>query len=350
MRIIFDVGHPGDFHVLKNLGHLLKKHGATILFTTREKEFEKALIKAEGFDFKSFGKHYKTRIGKLFGLIKFDLIMVLTAFRFKPDLFISHGSIYASHASFLLRKKHMSLEDTGNMEQILLYRPFADVILTPDVLQQELGPKQIRYNGYHEIAYLHPDVFTPDPSVFQSLGLAENEPFGILRFVAWSASHDTGHKGLSEEDKNRLVEILSKSMRVFISSEAPLPEHLASYRFNIAPEKLHDALNYASIVISEGATVASEAGVLGTPAIYINTIPISYCQDQEDYGLVYNTTDSKKVFQLVDEILQQDRAEFRRRRTKLLGDKINVTQFFYNFIVERYLKLWPLLLIHLEHV
>ena len=127
-------------------------------------------------------------------------------------------------------------------------------------------------------------------------------------------------------------------MKVFISSEAELPEHLNSYAYSVAPEKLHDALYYASLVISEGATVASEAGVLGTPAIYINTIPISYCLDQENYGLVYNTTDSVKVFQLIEEILKLDRAEFRRRRERLLDDKIDVNKFLLNFIQERYMK------------
>lgn len=338
MRVLFDVGHPGDFHALKNLGLALQDLGVEVLFTTREKEFEIELIKAAGFKYKSFGKHYKTISGKIFGLLKFDLKMILTALQFKPDLFISHGSIYASHAGFILRKKHMSLEDTGNMEQIRLYKPFTDVILTPEVLPANLGPKQIRYNGYHEIAYLHPDTFKPDPKVYQLLGLEEGEPYAILRFVSWNASHDGGHSGIQAADKSRLVELLESKMKVFISSEAELPEHLQSYAYSVAPEKLHDALYYASIVVSEGATVASEAGVLGTPAIYINTIPISYCIDQENYGLVFNTTDSVKVFQLIDEILKLDRAEFRRRRERLLNDKIDVNKFLLNFIQERYMK------------
>lgn len=336
MKIIIDVGHPGDFHVFKHLAHLLIKKGADVLFTTREKEFEIELIQAEGFKYKSFGKKYQSRLGKLWGMVVFDIKMLLTALRFKPDLFISHGSIYASHAAFWLRKKHMALEDTGNMEQIVLYRSFADVILTPEVLPLDLGSKQIRYEGYHEIAYLHPDFFKPNPSVYEWLGLERGEEYAIVRFVSWNASHDVGHQGLSDEDKMKLVEKLSRQMRVFITSEAELPASLLPYRIKIAPEKLHDALHYASIVVSEGATVASEAGVLGTPSIYINTIPISYCQDQEKYGLVYNTSESKKVFALVDEILQQDREVFRQKSQQLLNEKINVTKYFYNFIAERY--------------
>lgn len=334
--MIVDIGHPGHVHLFKNLAHLFEQEGAEVLFTTREKEFELELLKAEGFHFKSFGKHYKRLIGKIWGILKFDLKMLITAFRFKPDLFISHGSIYASHAAFLLGKKHLSLEDSGNMEQIMLYRPFTDMILTPQVLPEELGPKQLRYDGYHEIAYLHPAFFKPDASVYEWLGLEKDEKYAIVRFVSWNASHDIGHKGLSNMDKIELVNKLSAKMKVFITSEAKLSPELEPYLIKIAPEKLHHALNFAEIVVSEGATVASEAGVLGTPCIYINSIARSYCQDLEHYGLVYNTNEPDKVFKLVETILSEDRAVFRERSNKMLSDKVNVTQFLHDFIIARY--------------
>ncbi len=337
MKIIIDIGHPGHVHAMKNLARLLMQDGAEILFTAREKEFELELLRAEGFRFKSFGKHYKSIPGKIWGLLKFDLQMYLTGLRFKPDLFLSHGSMYAAHAAFLLGKKHVSLEDSGNMEQILLYRPFTEYILTPDVLPEELGPRQIRYPGYHEIAYLHPDFFTPDPAVFEKLGVASGEQYAIIRFVSWNATHDAGHRGLSGSDKVKLVQKLAEKMKVFISSEAKLPAELEPFRFKIPPEWLHHAIAFAAIVVSEGATIASESGVLGTPAIYINSIARSYCQDQERYGLVFNTSDSVKVSGLVDEILSQDRAVFRQRRDQLLASKVNVTRWFYNFIKEKYM-------------
>lgn len=332
MRILFDIGHPGHVHLFKNVARLLMKDGAEVLFTAREKEFEIDLLKAEGFRYKSFGKHYKSLLGKVWGLLKFDVKMLLAGLRFKPDLFVSHGSIYAAHAAFLLRKKHLSLEDSGNMEQIVLYRPFTQAILTPDVLPENLGPKQIRYKGYHEIAYLHPDYFTPDPEVYAWLGLTEGEKYAIVRLVSWNATHDAGHKGLSNEDKVKLVRKLSKKMRVFITSEKELPDELKPYQIKIAPDKIHHALSFASIVVSEGATIASEAGVLGTPTIYINSIARSYCQDEEKYGLVYNTSESKKVFALVDDILRQDRQSFRDKSKLLLAAKVNVTQFLHDFI------------------
>jgi predicted glycosyltransferase len=116
MRILIDIGHPGHVHLFRPFAQQMIKNGHAILFTCREKEFEIELLKAAGFSYKSFGKKHKTIIGKIWGLIKFDVLEVITALKFKPDVLLSHGSPYAAHAAFLLRKKNIALEDIGNSE------------------------------------------------------------------------------------------------------------------------------------------------------------------------------------------------------------------------------------------
>ena len=197
MKIIIDIGHPGHVHLFRPFGVAMQQKGHILLFTCRQKEFEIELLSAAGFAYKSFGKHYLTKIGKVWGLLRFNLQMLLTALKFKPSLFLSHGSIYAAQIAWLLRKPHVSMEDTGNMEQVRLYKPFTKAILTPNILIKELGPKQIRYNSYHEIAYLHPSIFKPDISVKGKLGLNLEDKYCIIRFVSWNATHDAGHTGFS---------------------------------------------------------------------------------------------------------------------------------------------------------
>ncbi len=263
--------------------------------------------------------------------------MIFQSVSFKPDLYLSHGSIYASHAAFVLGKKHIALEDSGNMEQIRLYRPFTHKILTPHVLPEDLGPKQIRYNGNHEIAYLHPHYFTPNEKIYGDLKLPENTPYAILRFVSWNATHDLGQNGLTPAEKERCVQLLAKKMKVFISSENDLPPEMQKFIMPVSPDKFHDVLSCATLVISEGATVASESGVLGTPAIYINPIRRSYCEELQEYGLVYNINDYSfsKLESTIDEILNQDNQEFNSRRDLFLSDKIDVTAFVHKYITQR---------------
>ena len=58
---------------------------------------------------------------------------------------------------------------------------------------------------YHELAYLHPNRFTPDPGILDLLGVKESQRYVIIRFVGWGASHDKGHAGITPEMKRRAV-------------------------------------------------------------------------------------------------------------------------------------------------
>ena len=334
MKIFIDIGHPAHVHLFKNFAWEMIKKGHEILFTARDKEYEIYLLKKYDFNYDSFGKHYPSKIGKILGLIKFNILLLIQSIKFKPDVFLSHGSIYAAHVSFLMRKPHIALEDSGNMEQIRLYRPFTEVILTPNVLQEELGNKQVRYKGYHELSYLLPNYFKPDKSIFNALGIKSEEEYCVFRFVSWKATHDKDQSGFKLKDKFKLVELLSKKLRVFISSEGGLPVKLREYQINISPERMHDALAFATLFIGEGATMASEAGVLGTPSIYVNTLVRQYNEDQEKYGLVFNFRSGEGVLKKALELLNTPDLKriHQERRKKMLADKIDVTAFMVWFV------------------
>lgn len=333
MNILIDIGHPAHVHLFKHFAFEMQRRGNVILFTCREKEFEIELLKYYGFNYKSFGKKYNSKPGKLWGMIEFSIKEFISGLNFKPDILLSHGSMYAALASKLLNKPHIALEDSGNWEQIRLYLPFTKCVLTPFVLHENLGKKQIRYNGYHELAYLHPNYFTPDKSVLKELGINGDEKYAILRFVSWNASHDIGQTGMGYDFKKELINLLSKSMKVFISSEQSLPAEFSKYSIPIPPQKMHDALSFASIFIGEGATMAAEAGILGTPSIYINSISRSYCEDQEKYGLVYNFKNINGVIDKVKSLLPSlDQKKDFTKRNKMLADKIDVTAFLVWFV------------------
>ena len=334
MKILIDIGHPAHVHLFKNFAWRMQEKGHEILFTLRDKEHELYLLKTYGFKYNSFGPHLKSKAGKMFGLLRFNIKMFVCAISFKPDIFLSHGSIYAAQIAWLLKKPHISMEDSGNMEQVRLYRPFTKAIITPDVLPENLGEKQIRLRTFHEIAYLHPDYFKPDDSIFEYLKISKNDKYCILRFVSWNATHDVGHKGLSDTEKISLVKILSKHFRVFISAESEIIDELKRYKISIPAERIHDALFFASLFVGEGATMASESGVLGTTAVYINSIRRFYCEDQERFRLVFNFQDAKKAIAKVEDQLAFEESRYKRKesRESLLKEKINLTAFLIWFV------------------
>ncbi|MFX0135575.1 MAG: DUF354 domain-containing protein [Candidatus Hodarchaeota archaeon] len=332
---MIDVGHPAHVHLFKHITWSLQKKKNIVLFTARDKENAIDLLRAYNFWFVKTGPHYNSILKKIYGMLKYNLSLLKIAWKFKPDILLSAGSICAAHVSFLLNKPHISMEDTGNMEQIRLYKPFTKAILTPKSFPKDLGKKQIRYNGYHELAYLHPDYFKPNPDVLRELGIKKGEKFFILRFVAWKATHDIGHKGLSIESKRQLIEFLGKFGKVFISSEKKLPQRLVKYKLKISPEKIHDILYYATIYVGEGATMASECAILGTPAIYVNDIHLGYTDEEQDkYGLIFQSIDEKQIKRRIIKLLNTKnlKKEWQNKREKLLKDNIDVTKWMLDFV------------------
>ena len=339
MRILIDIGHPAHVHLFKHFALEMQKKGHQIFFTCREKEFEIYLLEKYGFEYKSFGKKYSTKFGKIWGLIEFDIKEFLASLKFKPDIFLSHGSIYAAHAAFMLRKPHISMEDTGNSEQVNFYLPFTECVLTSDFFEKDYINKQIRYSGYHELTYLHPNYFKPDNNFLSSLQLDGYEKYVLLRFVSWKATHDQGQSGISVDTQKKIVKILSQKYKVFVSSEKSLSSEFEPYRVSFTPEKIHDALYYSDLFIGEGTTMAMESGILGTPSLYVNSLQYDNINDLSKYGLVTSYNNDEKLIDTVEKILKRDSSknDWRARRNKMLADKIDVTAFLVWF-VENYPK------------
>ena len=336
MNLLIDINHPAHVHIFKYFAWQMIEKGHNIIFTTMDKEFCVYLLKRYNFKYYVLGKHRKKPFSKILGLLKYDLNLIRISKKFKPDLFISHGSMYAAQTAFLFKKEHFAFEDTEHAKvNNFLCHIFTRYIITSYSYKNDLGDKQIKYNGYLELAYLHPNYFTPNSSVLDLLSVKKDEKYVIIRFVSWNASHDVGHSGLSLEMKRKAVKELSKYAKVFITSEGKLPNELKQYQIKIPPEKMHDALAFATLFVGEGATMASECAMLGTPAIYVNSLEVGYCTEEEKiYNLVYNFRNSNDVLDKAIELLNTPnlKQEWQKRRQKMLSEKIDVTAFMVWFV------------------
>lgn len=340
MNILIDINHPAHVHLFKNLTLQLKSKGYNIILTASNKDMTYNLLNSLNINYIKFGKLGKSTIEKALRLLLMDLKMIIIGLTKKISIFIGMGSIRAAHASFMLGRTSILLEDTENStEQINLYKHFTSFILTPQCFNYNINKKQIRYPGYHELAYLHPNRFTPDISVLKLLNVSKGEKYVIMRFVSWKATHDKGHKGFSDEMKINAVNEFSKYAKVFITSEKKLDGELEKYRINIPTEKIHDAIYFSSLLFGESATMASEAAVLGVPAIYLDFIGRGYTDEQEKkYGLVFNFKNSideqeKAIIKGIELLADPNTKEiWAEKRERMLKDKIDVTQFIVDFI------------------
>ena len=337
MRILFDLGHPAHVHYFKYLIKLLKKNGNQVLVVAREKDVTLRLLKNYGIPYLSRGKGSKTLLGKIFYLFKANLRLYKYSIIFQPDIFISFASPYAAQIASYFNKPHIAFTDTEHAKLgIASFLPFTDTIITPKTFKGNLGHNHIKFDGYMEDAYLHPKYFKPDKNILKKLNLSDQERYVVLRLVSWDASHDIGQKGFRINTLVKLINEVKKHARVFISAENKVPKIFKKYQISINPTEIHDVLSFAELFIGEGATMASECAIMGTPSIYINTLSAGTLENQEQRGILHMFKSSNGLIEKTREILTNPKRKIETKQISLdlLKNKIDINIFFYWLITE----------------
>ena len=148
MNILIDIGHPAHVHYFKNFIWIMqdKGHKFSIIARNRGETFD--LLRAYNFDFIDRGTGSKNILGKILYLPVSDFLIYKKSKKFKPDLFLSFGSMYAAHVSKLLHKPHIAFDDTEHSTlEHMIYLPFTNLICTPSCFRKSFGKKHIKFDG-----------------------------------------------------------------------------------------------------------------------------------------------------------------------------------------------------------
>jgi len=341
LKILTDLGHPKNVHVLKNLIPLLQQKGHELHCVYRDREYIDELCRAFAIPGTNRGKGGTGIWERFVYLLKTDYQLFNLARKIRPDLLLSFASPYLAHLARLTGTPMVVFDDTEQNRLVQrIYAKAAAKIVVPSCFGKELSPNQIRFQGFFELAYLAPRYFQPQDSSVRELGMGAGEKFALLRFVSWQAIHDLNKRGLSNTEKEELVATISSQARVFISAEGKLPKSLEPLRLKLPPERIHHIMAKATLVFSEGATMAAEAAVLGVPTIHCSDLRPGYISDLESrHGLLKSflhrefrlALDAARDFLVAGEDL---RVDFQRRRDKMLAESVDVVEIMSEIIEE----------------
>lgn len=340
MRALFQLGHPAHFHLFKNTIADLQRDGHQTFILIRKKDILEDLLKASGLPYVNILPSGKKSAITL--LLRLWRVFWFT-FTHRVNVLVGSTPEVAQVAWLLRRRSVVMAEDDASIvpQFIKAVKPFADNYLSP--VSCNNGPlenKTTHYEGFHKLAYLHPNRFTPDPTVVDRY-FPHNEPYFLLRFAQLNAYHDvSAHAhGINGEIARKLMDMLIPYGKIYITSERPLEPELEQYRLNINPLDIHHIMAYATLYIGDSQSMAVEAAMLGTPSIRFNDFAgrIGVLEELENkYQLTYGIPTSKpeKLYKTIDQLLNTPhlREEFKQRRERMLADKIDVATFFTQFI------------------
>ncbi|MGE4538339.1 MAG: hypothetical protein AB7D37_14785 [Desulfovibrio sp.] len=289
MKVVISVEHPAWAHQFRVLVEQLRALGHETLILAIDKDSSYALLDAFGMNYVPIASTTGTTLAhKAWLFLLTTWRMYRASRRFRPDVFLGRASPMLAVCAFLLGRPHVLFEDTEHSRfSLAVCRLFSTRIVTPCAFARDLGPKQLRRPIYKELFSLSPSVFHPDPTAVREQGLAPDRPFVLVRFVSWTASHDFGLSGQSLEEQAAFVARLAQTAQVVVSCEGPMPEPLRPFAYRLPVERMHHLLAHATLYVGEGATMASEAAVLGVHAVYLNPLDAGCLGEQERrYGLV----------------------------------------------------------------
>jgi len=343
MKILIYLGHPAHFHLFKNTIKNLEQHDHQVFVLIKKKDILEDLLIRGNIQFKNIlpegRKDHKAGIA--LGVLKRDLRLFAFCVGNRPDLLVG-TSTEIGHVGSLLRIPSINVNE-DDAAVVPLYSkisyPWCTHVLSPSVCDNEKWEKKtIKYEGYHELAYLHPNHFTPSRSLVESY-FSTDKPYFLIRFAKLTAHHDAGIKGINNNLARKIIDMLSPKGRVYITSERELSPEFEPYRMAINPLDIHHVMAFASLYIGDSQTMAAEAGVLGTPFVRFNDFVgrIGYLAELEDkYRLGYGIRpdNPEKLLETVKRLIDTEdlKAVFAGRREKMLNDKIDTARFMTWFI------------------
>ena len=234
MNILIQLSHPAHFHLYKNIAHQLSSHGHTIHILIKSKDILEELLQDAGLPYCNIQRkaHRKNRLGIAYDTLVRLWRMFFYVKRHHIDL-LTGCSVEVAFIGWLTRRHRFNLgeDDAAIIPQLVgLIKPFAERYYAPDSC--DTGPlegKTIHYPGYHKLAYLHPNQFTPSKEIATQY-VDTSHPYFLLRFAKLNAYHDvSGHiKGINADVARQLVSILAPHGNIYITSERPLEADLTA--------------------------------------------------------------------------------------------------------------------------
>lgn len=340
MRILFQLGHPAHFHLFKNTIADLQRDGHQTYILIRKKDILEDLLIQSGLPYTNIlpsgKKNNFTLMLRLWRVLWFTLTHHV-------DVLVGSTPEVAQVAWLLRRRSVIMAEDDASIvpQFIKAVKPFVDNYLSPVSCNNgPLEQKTTHYDGFHKLAYLHPNRFTPNPTVVDQY-FSHDKPYFLLRFAQLNAYHDISAQahGITGEIAHNLINMLSPHGKVFITSERPLEPELEKYRLRISPLDIHHIMAFATLYIGDSQSMAVEAAMLGTPSVRFNDFAgkIGVLEELENkYQLTTGIPTSKpeKLYKTIEGLLNTPhlRELYHQRNQQMLADKIDVATFLTHYI------------------
>jgi predicted glycosyltransferase len=338
MRVLFDVVHPQHALFYAALARRLVKDGHKVTIASREKDVTIPLL--DGFSTEHICISKKQGSGFISDFIE----TIIRVFRiqklikkFRPSVVLTSNPT-GSLAAWITRTPCIfdTMDGPAHGLHYSLPARLSTIITSPQLLGMKSDQRHITYPAVKSMFYVTQDA-DATKKLCDELGIHDSETVAVLRVSAYTASHDRGAVGLSNDQIGSLIEFLGQRfdhLAVSAESQTHVDGNLSTW-LKKHPGSFHRLLERADLLVGDSVTVAEEAAVLATPSVWVSEFaldrPIAIELERE-YQLTKNVlaVDAAQILRdverAVDELLSPDgKANFCKGHERLVqhsGDPI----------------------------
>lgn len=307
------------------------------------KDVLEGLIKKEGWDYTNiFPKGRNTSIKP--SIIKSALKFLLTLFRLELylwkrkrfDVFVTDDALVVNGwirriPSFIFNDNDI---ETIKINKILFY--FATKIISPaTTFLGQFENKKLSFKGNKALAHLHPKYFNYNENILLKLNLFKYQ-YIVVRLSKINATHDFNNTSISDSDLEKIFAIINDHYSIVISSERKISNEFQKYLYTGSPSEFSNILYFAKLFITDSATMASEAAIIGTPNVLINRVgkKCGVNKDLINNGIQFYFDSLTESIPYIKMVLKDNNVdEFKKKSLNYVLGCDDLNMFLFNTII-----------------
>ena len=250
------------------------------------------------------GKHNKTMFGKMLDLIKRDVAFL--KYLSKINFEVGVGGLNLIQITRFFGKPSIIFVD--DIEYKLTYhliKAFAPWILIPKVIPAQ-GKNLLKYNGFKELAYLHPNHFKPNKKALEPYNL---NPYEYV-FIREVSSASLNYNRLEQGKLSKILDFIEdRDLKILLSLEDKSLISLFRDHCIILKEPvddIHSLLHFAAFTVTSGDSMARESCLLGTPAVYTGARDMAINTELIKRSCMFKVEEEKSIEDTIDFIINND--------------------------------------------
>jgi len=320
INILFDLNHPADVNFFKHsIYKLHKKHNIKVIY--RGRGSLRKIIKYELPFIESYqiGSHKKSFFSKVFFQLVRELKILKYLIKNKIDIVVCFGSTSAL-SSWLLKVPYLAFDDDFEYKIPFYYANiFCTQHIYPDFITFT-NNKTIKYSGFKELAYLHPNHLRLNLKKLSEFNLKKNK-YVFIREIKGASLNYYSKKTILDKI---ISSVVKRGLKIVLSIEDKSLVNKYKDDCIILEEPVSDYYSIiynALFVISSGDTVSRESALLGVPVIFTGNRKMSVNEALLKENIMYQLDEIKLIHELINNINLSVKKSSRKRINSLIDKK-----------------------------